>query len=642
MMKYLVALALLGFVPGAHGAVSDRDRAELGIEKNLLPNGGCESGKAGWATYDDGAATAPVNGTGGTVSVTMSTTTSSPIDGRASCLFTKDAANRQGEGWSYEFTLQKTATPHTVIVDYQIASGTYDAGSDTTDSDITVWLFTPSETIIQLAPYKMLGATSGTNMRFVGRFQSESSGSNYRLIFHQAKSGTSAYTVKVEAKVVAESKTYGPPVTDWTSYTPTLSWVTGISSNVARYRRIGDSIEIEGKISTSGAVTSAALTVSLPSGLSVDTSKFSGGAAENGTLGLWSGIDAGMNVYEGRVAYQSTTTVGFAAHNTSGTYATPTGVTQAAPFTWGATDELFYKFSVPISGWSSTVQMSSDTDTRVVAFRGYKTSNQGPFSTETKLTGYTTNFDTHAAWDATNHRYNFPVPGKYRVTIQTNSIPSTTANQAAGYKLTGGSTVYIGAANANDASSRFGGSDVLDVVAGDYLEVYQWTNANTTVQSNSTNTFVAIERLSGPSQIAATETVAARYTSALGESTSGAADLVVNYSTKDFDSHGAVSTGTGTWKFTAPIAGKYRISAAAAINTASATLVEVAIWKTGVRQSLFQLNAPATSSNYQSMISDTVNMAAGDYLQVKLNTGATRTMVANAEFNWVSIERIGN
>lgn len=67
---------------------------------------------------------------------------------------------------------------------------------------------------------------------------------------------------------------YNPIITKWVSYTPTYTGIIASASSV-RYRRVGDSIEVFGQtdISSSAAAT---VSISLPSGLTLDTSKLSG------------------------------------------------------------------------------------------------------------------------------------------------------------------------------------------------------------------------------------------------------------------------------------------------------------------------------------------------------------------------------
>ena len=77
----------------------------------------------------------PLTGTGGTANVTWTTTTTSPLRNTTSALFTKDANDRAGEGVAYAFTtaLEDSAKVLQVTIPYIVNSGTFAAGSTTTD-----------------------------------------------------------------------------------------------------------------------------------------------------------------------------------------------------------------------------------------------------------------------------------------------------------------------------------------------------------------------------------------------------------------------------------------------------------------------------------------------------------------------------
>jgi len=76
---------------------------------NYIENPNAETGTAGWATYADAAAATPADGTGGTANVTWTrnTTAAEILRGDASFELTVDAADRQGEGVSYDFTIDR-------------------------------------------------------------------------------------------------------------------------------------------------------------------------------------------------------------------------------------------------------------------------------------------------------------------------------------------------------------------------------------------------------------------------------------------------------------------------------------------------------------------------------------------------------
>jgi hypothetical protein len=86
-------------------ARNDRSANKVSDEINFINNPDGEDGAFGWVAYADAAGTSPVDATGGAPGITITRSTSSPLDGAASLKITKDAVNRQGEGVSYDFTV---------------------------------------------------------------------------------------------------------------------------------------------------------------------------------------------------------------------------------------------------------------------------------------------------------------------------------------------------------------------------------------------------------------------------------------------------------------------------------------------------------------------------------------------------------
>ena len=106
-MLRLILLSFLFLVPAyLPAAFSPVDQALLGF-KNFAKNPGIENGKTFYTRYADAAAAPPVDGTGGSPSVltTITASTSSPLAGSYSLILSKDAVNRQGEGFSTDFTV---------------------------------------------------------------------------------------------------------------------------------------------------------------------------------------------------------------------------------------------------------------------------------------------------------------------------------------------------------------------------------------------------------------------------------------------------------------------------------------------------------------------------------------------------------
>src|SRR3989304_3585101 len=510
----------------------------------IIDNDGSAIGS--WVTFDDGAVSTPVDGTGGTPGVTYAVSTNSSMRGTSNFLFTHDAADRQGEGFSYSFSIDPSDKGKVlqISLEYLIA-GTY--ASD----DLQFWIYdVTNAALIQPAPFKL--KNSGIIEKFAMEFQTSSSSTSYRLIGMVTTTTATAYTVRFDNwNLGPQAKLYGSPVTDWVSYTPIVSNSTG--TNTGKWRRVGDSMEITGKQALTGDWTGNPYT-SVPTGYSIDTTKL---PATNSMVGTARYIDAsdGDKAYSGVVYVSSSTTF------------IPMGPTHSywaasVPVATASGDLYEWNVTVPIVGWSSSVIMSSDANTNVITSRQYTTTHSNAYTMNNsyvKVTFDTTIFDTTGSFDAvTNKRYNVPTPGFYRITTRLRSANTPFLNSTYEAAIFKNGVFDTSIASDNPAASNpitLSGSSVLQLVAGDYIEIYLYgagNNSSSAITLNSTNLY--IEKVSGPAQIAASETVSARYTTAAGQSIPNNSNTVIDFGTKDFDYTGSVTTGA-SWKFTAPISG---------------------------------------------------------------------------------------
>jgi len=260
-----------------NGAWSQVASSSAGI--NYIVGGNAESGLSSFVTYADAAGALPVDGTGGSPNVTFAVSSSSPLRGLNSFLFTKDAANRQGQGASYAFTLDSADKNQVLNVsfDYEISSGTFASG------DLTVYLYDVTNAqVIQPAGYTIQSLSSGITGRHLAQFQTTTS-TSYRLIFHVASTSASAYTVKMENIVLGpQTIQYGAPITDWQnqgviSLTSSGTTPTKGSVLVDRYftRRVGGNLEVRMEYQQSGTGTAGTgvYLFGLPGGLSIDTDR---------------------------------------------------------------------------------------------------------------------------------------------------------------------------------------------------------------------------------------------------------------------------------------------------------------------------------------------------------------------------------
>lgn len=144
----------------------------------------------------------------------------------------------------------------------------------------------------------------------------------------------------------------------WKSFTPTGGWTSvsggGQATYTGRYRRMGDNMELNYKVSLGGAPNVAGLSLDIPFSLAIDTTKIAGVAVADGTPLLHSiGYlrDSGVADAQGTILYNNTTSVLATVLLVNGTYATVSLVTSSTPWAWGANDALEYWVTVPISGW---------------------------------------------------------------------------------------------------------------------------------------------------------------------------------------------------------------------------------------------------------------------------------------------------
>lgn len=217
----------------------------------------------GWATYADAAASTPVDGTGGSPASTFTATSTNPLRGTYSGLLTKSAANRQGEGVSFDFTIPRADRSKALGIsfDFEIASGTFASG------DVAVYIYDVTNATLITPSSVNIATGSGT---FQALFAATTS-TSYRMILHIATTSTSAYTLAVDnVRVGLFESLLGLAGNDWQAYTPTTQGFGTLALSQFWWRRVGDSIEVQA-LWTNGTVNGSQAQISLPSGLTFST-----------------------------------------------------------------------------------------------------------------------------------------------------------------------------------------------------------------------------------------------------------------------------------------------------------------------------------------------------------------------------------
>lgn len=624
------------------------------------------NGIGDWVAYANttpGDDAIPETGSGGSPNVTVARNIVDPLRGPASLLFSKDAANRQGQGISLDFKVSRAdyGKPLQISFTYLIASGTFTSGDA---SDIRVFIYdVDNDVVIQPAPYTLQGGSLTPN-DFKATFQTAVSSNdyhNYRLIFHVATTSFSSYAIRfTDVAVGPQIVNYGAPISDWygpfpmtVSATVTAPTKGTVTKDKLYWRRVGNCMEITWSYGQSSAGTGGSGTYlfKIPNNLTIDFNQISDvSTIEQGVVGSASVFDSGgAGSLWGNVqvnsAYPQYLSVAMGNSN-FGYQSWSSGFVSFLDTTLNAS----FSAIVPIVGWSSNVLMSNDTDTRVVAAR-YTTAAAFSITTTPTIINYSTKVnDTHGAvTTGSSWKYTAPVSGYYRATAQYSNFSASLKIYVLGlYKNDALYSENSATRQAtNGAPERPLLSDIVYLNAGDYIDFRASTNlAGETAEANASVNFVSIERLSGPAAVAATETVAARYTTVAGQGTLNATRI--NYDTKVYDTHNAVTTGLSDWKFTAPVSGKYQISSAVffAANTfAVGTTINAEVYKNGAPYSFICLFCSQTASSISPGLygSDDIQLLAGDYIEIRVTTNnGTRNLSTTAGTNFITIKRVGN
>lgn len=604
---------------------------------NWITTGDAETNSTtGWIMYNDAAAT-PVDCTGGVVVGTpLTVVNTSPLSGTYSYLWTHGASNTQGTGFSYAFTLDTASATkvENTQFDMTVASGTWVAGTPPpsgADGDQTVWIYdVDSSTLIQPTTSRIYSGNAGS-FHFQTYWQPVNSTSrNYRLCVHNATTAATAYTTKFDSFSVAPSTyTYGTPITDWVSYTPTYTGLGTVSTTSMYWRHVGDTLEVRGTFTT-GTTTATEARISFPSGL---TSASTIGTLEiaGPPLGVPANTTTFFFVQPLREASKTYFTLGAQQSTTN-------NMTKANGTALGSAQAESFEARVPIAGWSSGVQMSDSAPQTAITMTGTQVS-QALTAAVTDM-AFTATIDRTGAWNGT--QFKVGVPGDYL--IGAGAVMST-ASTLEVYK---NGSFYGLFATAGAASSVSSGMILINgCVSGDLLSI------RATVTATATQGSISVSRVGSPLTIGATETVAfTAYSSAgiTGVNPNNSSVKLI-YQNEQDDTHGWYSTSTGV--ATTPYSGRYlcihKADIASTNVLANAYVNQLKVTASGVTTT-YRLNSvvsAATTALVMNGQSPELRLSAGDTIEADLfgsgNNSASTLTVSSGLGNsgYLSCWRIG-
>jgi hypothetical protein len=613
---------------------------------NYIENPDFEENTTGWSTYLDPAGVAPVDGTGGDpeiINITIDRSTASPLRGIASLLITKPGLNAQGSGVSTDFSID--AADLTKLVDI---SFDYTTSANYADGDFRVYIVSKTVgTVIELVQRDLFASNNGT---YTGRFQALPNDTEYRLVLHCAVTYALAFDVKIDNVRVGPSapRVKGPVVTDWQSYTPTITASTGSVTNATwtgRFRRVGDTAEV--RINGIFSATSAAFTTllaGLPSGLAVDGSKIVTSANAFTVVGHGSLADAGVGNYTATVTWAGASgQVRVDSDAANQTYVVNGGTSNTTPFTFNSGDSVNIEFRVPILGWSSNLVLSEDAGNReVLGIIRRDTAQTGLVSgTMTQILLNVSAEDTSSMVDTTNNRIIVPETGTYDIEGEALINMSGTASRMTLELRVGGSARRV----TRQMSNNQGNSTVGGCYPGVRLNrgelITLWVSHEAGANRDLVNARLTIAKRASPQTIASGETVAVRATPTIGQSIASGTFTQITVGTKGLDTHNALAS-SGT--FTSPMTRLYSFVTQCNLSlpAVAGTMIVHAL-KNGVvvNESLLTINN--VSNDYSLAVSGIIHLAMGETLAFRVfhNTGGNRS-VSTAERNSISIVGIGN
>lgn len=125
--------------------------------------------------------------------------------------------------------------------------------------------------------------------------------------------------------------------TAWTSWTPTLTNLSGGTLTYAKYCQIGKTVHWRFKYTMAGANVSGLVNITAPVTMSSD---YGAGSSNAEPLGVAIFLDVGSALYQGVVLPTSDGKLNIRVSGSAGTYANPGDISATVPFTWGNTDIL--------------------------------------------------------------------------------------------------------------------------------------------------------------------------------------------------------------------------------------------------------------------------------------------------------------
>lgn len=353
-----------GTIPNSWGVLSG--------SKNYIPSDGTfENDLTGVSKFDDGASY--TDGTGGSpASIDFSNDLATPLAGVGSLKISKAASSCVGEGVTLTTnTVDEFARGGNLYFrfQYDFSSANYVAGDIQVKAyDVTNGAILP---VVSVNGLDTNGGLSKAKSKATVQVLTLTSTASVRLSLYCNTDNASAstWTGRVdEAKFAPDTPMPGAIKTPSVAYTPTITYSSGGMTNATTtgtWHRDGEFLVARGQTTFSGASAAfAGFFISLPAGLTIDTAKLLTATQDIARIGDGNILDSGVLSYSAFVTFGSGGKPQLLFSKTiSGTNPVNVSlvdITNTLPFTFGASDAISWRFSVPIVGWNASNLISSN------------------------------------------------------------------------------------------------------------------------------------------------------------------------------------------------------------------------------------------------------------------------------------------
>ena len=643
-------------VTNGAGALSFADSGTGGGSGvNYITNPRATTDTTGYATYADAAATTPADGTGGSANITFTRNTTTPLRDGGDFKITKDAANRQGEGASFDFTIDNAdkAKKHIISFDYDASHASY------ADDDVRIYIYDVTNTnLIRVNGEELKGGKG----KHYAQFQSASDSTSYRLIFHVSSTNASAYDVYLDEVSV------GPQGIHNAAISGNGSDVAFIADTNAGQTIADDTITIidfeDVEHDSHNAYDSGTYTVPVTGLYQINSSIMFGHTSEvdisesmyialkvNGTSKRIQNWKEG-ELTDSATLYYSLQISCLLKLNKGDEITIQ--VYQATGVPYDLHHSNAYN-SLDIHKIGSQVTAGGGSD---VVFIG--TTDVAPTvatATYTAIDFINVERDSHGAFSGGT--YTVPESGTYK--INSSLLYESTNEFDQGEVLSldikvGGAVKRRGHYKevvVTDSNSVYYTTTVnatLELNKGDEvtIEAYQNSGVSLDLHTSNYHNFCDITKQASPQTVLENETVAMRYTSDAAATISNNTNTTLVFEDKDTDTHNAYNNSTGVYTF--PVSGYYSVDCKVGIygrDSANSTRVYIAssIDGSGSNDITLDTEAAAGVGAYAFFALDgsyTKYFNKGQTIEVFLhqNTGSSQDLYAGGNNVFLSIIRI--